>query len=308
MIAILRPINKNRWSGLIKYKNCYEDIGSYFTRSGALYTGLIEDDAIRLGESLDLNLKRSSEYWNTFFIRTTDKDLYLNTDDPLDELKYLFLKNHKRVKTSLMEHKAGANFVLINKEEEARKASVYGRIKRTAITEFDKLSPEDMRKALRIYGHNADSMTNEMVENRLFEIVEGDPEGFINKWVKNTNRETQYIIEKALSKNVIRQANRLFTYATEKLGHGMEETVNFMDDPKNQDIRVAILKSIDATEYFDVRLPEDTPEAIVKEVKEAAKKKTSQTKKPTERATAAPKKQTAKITKTDVKIDVDLDE
>ena len=195
-----------------------------------------------------------------------------------------------------MEHKAGANFVLINKEEEARKASVYGRIKRTAITEFDKLSPEDMRKSLRIYGHNADSMTNEMAENRLFEIVEGDPEGFLNKWVNNKDRDTQYIIEKAVSKNIIRQANRLFTYATEKLGHGMDEVVNFMDDPKNQDIRVAILKAVDAKEYFDVTLPEDTPEAIVQEVKAAVKKK------------LVAKKQNVKVTKTDVKIDVDLDE
>jgi len=296
MIVILRPINKNRWSGLIKYKNCYEDIGSYFTRSGALYTGLIEDDAIRLGEILDLNLKKSSEYWNTFFIRTTDKDLYLNTDDPMDELKYLFLKNHKRVKTSLMEHKAGANFILINKEEEAKKASVYNRTKRSAITEFDKLSTEDIRKALRIYGHNADSMTNEMAENRLFEIVEGDPEGFLNKWVKNKDRDTQYIIEKAISKNVIRRNKRLFSYGTDKLGHGIEEVINFMDDPKNQDIRVAILKAIDAKEYFDVNLPEDTPEAIVEEVKIAAKNKAIAT------------QQKVKVTKENVELEIKLDE
>lgn len=301
MIVILRPLNKNRWSGLIKYKHCYEDVGPYFTRSGTIYTGLVEEEAKRLEDKLGLDkgkLGRASEYWTTFGVRTTDKDLYLNTDDPMDELKYLFLKNHKRVKNSLSEHKAGANFVLINKEEEAKKASVYNRAKRSAISEFDKLSPEDIRKALRIYGHNADSMTNEMAENRLFEIVEGNPESFLRQWVNNRDRDTHYIIEQAISKNIIRRNNRLFMYGTDKLGHGIEEVINFMDDPKNQDIRVAILKALDAKEYFDVKLPDDTPEAIVEEVKKAAVK----------RAANPRTKSEVTVTKEDVKINVDLDE
>ena len=303
MIVILRPTKRNNWSGLIKYKNCYEDIGSYFTRSGILYTGLLEDDAKRLGEVLGHDLNKSSEFWHTFFIRTNEKDLYLNTDDPMDELKYLFLKNHKRVKTSLLESKATANFVLINKEEEAKKASVYNRTKRTAISEFDKMTTEDIRKALRIYGHNADNMTNEMAENKLFDLVEGDPEGFINKWINNKSRDTQFIIEQATSKNVIRRKQRLFTYGTEKLGYGMEEVIHFLDDPKNQDIRITILKAIDAKEYFDVVLPDETPELMVEEVKAARKKvKTLESTKPKEPATKV------KVTKEDVIIDVNIDE
>jgi len=297
MIVILRPIRKSRWSGLVKYKNCYEDIGSYFTRSGALYTGLTDDAAKRLGETLDLDLRKSSEFWSgtndraPFFIRTNEKDLYLNTDEPMDELKYLFLKNHKRVKTSLLENKATANFVLINKEEEAKKSSIFNRAKRSAISEFDKLSPGDIRKALRIYGHNAENMTNDMAENRLFEIVEGDPEGFITKWVNNTHKETTFIIEQATAKNVIRRNKRLFTYGTETLGYGIEEVIIFLEDPKNQDVKIAILKALDAKEYFDVVLPDETPEAIVEEVKAAQKKKTA-----------------AKKSKDDVIIDVNIDE
>ena len=298
MIVILRPIRKSAWSGLIKYKNCYEDIGSYFTRSGALYTGLTDDAAIRLGEKLDLDLRKSSEFWSgtndraPFFIRTNDKDLYLNTDEPMDELKYLFLKNHKRVKTSLLENKATANFVLINKEEEAKKSSVFNRSKRSAISEFDKLSPGDIRKALRVYGHNAENMTNDMAENRLFEIVEADPAGFMTKWVNNQHKETTFIIEQATAKNIIRRNKRLFTYGTETLGHGIEEVINFLEDPINQDVKIAILKSLDAKEYFDVVMPDETPEAIVEEVKAAARKKRTGT----------------KVKKDDVLIDVNIDE
>lgn len=273
MIVILRPTKKNAWSGLIRYRNCYEDLASYFTRSGALYTGLTVADEKRLGDALGKDLTKGSEFWKTFFIRTTDKDLYLNTEDTMDELKYLFLKNHKRVKTSLTEHKATADFVLINKEEEAKKENSYNTIKRDAIREYDKLSPEDIRKALRIYGHNADSMTTEMADNRLFAIVEGDPEGFLNKWVKNPNKETQYIIAQALAKNVIRRNKRIYTYGAETIGNGIEDVINYLDTPANQDVRIAILQAIDAKEYFDVTLPDDAPDTIKEEVKRSAQKR-----------------------------------
>jgi len=162
------------------------------------------------------------------------------------------------------------------------------------------MSTEDIRKALRIYGHNADNMTNEMAENKLFEIVEGDPTGFISKWVNNKARDTQFIIEQATSKNVIRRKGRLFTYGTEKLGYGMEEVIHFIEEPKNQDIKIAILKAIDAKEYFDVVLPEETPDEIVTEIKEARKKvKTLETTKP--------KATKTKVTKENVEIEVNID-
>ena len=87
MKVILRPIGWNKWSGIVKYKNCFEDIGSYYTRSGLLYTGLSEEDEKRLGEKLGLDLKRTSEYWQTFFIRTGASDIILDTEALLDSME-----------------------------------------------------------------------------------------------------------------------------------------------------------------------------------------------------------------------------
>ena len=93
MQVILRPIGWNKWSGILKYKNCFDDLGPYLTRSGAMYTGLTMEDEKRLGSLLGLDLSRSSTnpFWVNFRIRTSVNDIILDTDDPLDELKYLFL-------------------------------------------------------------------------------------------------------------------------------------------------------------------------------------------------------------------------
>lgn len=251
MNVILRPIKRNSWSGKIRYRNCYEDLGPYYTRSGSIYTGLTPSDEERLGNILGLDLKRTSDFWKTFFVRVYDTDIYLNTEDPQDELKYLFLKNHKRVKTSIFEHKAGANYLLINHEEEAKKSNLINKIRRTAMKEFDKLTAEDIRKALRLYGHNAENMEPEVAENRLFEIVEANPQSFIDRWVNNTHRETEYLIERAISTNIIRRAKNIYRYGSEIIGRSMLEAIDFLDNPKNQDILLSIMKAVQSKVFIN---------------------------------------------------------
>lgn len=279
MKVILRPLRQDTWSGIIKYKNCYEDLSPYFTRSGSIYTGLTEGDAERLGKRLGLDLSPNSEYWKTFYIRTADRDIILELEDPHDELKYLFLKNHKRVKNSLFEHKATANFVLINQEEEAKKDNLFGRTKRQAIREFDKMSIEEMRKCLRLFGKSSENLANEVVENRLFDIVEGDPQGFIDKWVNNTDRETQYLIERAISMNIIRKNKRLYTYGSDTIGQGLEDAIAYLNDPKNQDVKIAIKQQIDGKGSLDklanAQIMAEVKETVTKRIKAEQKKQDS---------------------------------
>lgn len=251
MRVIIRPLKNDPWSGIKKYRNCYDYLGSYFTRSGRRYTGLTDEDAKRLGSKLGLDLSPSSEYWIGFTVRTGSKDLYLDTEDPMDELRYLFLKNHKRVKTSIFEKKATADYVMINKDEEAQKVNVLNKIKRDAFREFDNLSPTEIRKALRLYGENADDMSAEVAEQRLFDLIEATPERFLEKWVNNTSRETEVLLARAVSKNVIRKMLNNYKYGSEIIGRTRDEAINFLDKPDNQDIKRSIIVEIDAKDYID---------------------------------------------------------
>lgn len=273
MKVILRPIGWNKWSGITKYRNCFEDLGSYYTRSGMLYTGLTNEDEARLGAKLGLDLTKGSDYWKTFFIRTSVSDIILDTDNPMDELKYLFLKSHKRVKNSLMENKAGANFVLINRDEEAKKENLYAKVEREAITGFDKLTPTEMRKCLRIFGHNADSMSNEVVESRLYQIIKANPQSFIDRWLNNTDREEFVLIETAISKNIIRRDRHMYKYGSDTIGNSLEEAIGFLKDPKNQDIKIGILGATDAKDYY-VRheAPEEELPSVQQKIKTFEKK------------------------------------
>jgi len=281
MRVILRPIGWNRWSGALKYKGCYDDLGPYLTRSGAMYTGLTPEDEKRLGAILGVDLSRSNKnpFWINFAIRTSINDIILDTDDPMDELRYLFLKSHKRVKTSILENKPSADFVLINRDEEAIVENRVNRLKRDAIKAFDKLTPTEMRKVLRLFGYNAESMSSEVVESKLYQLVEANPKKFMEKWVENSNRDIEVLIETAISKNILTKNKTIYRFGSEIIGYNLQDTIVYLSNPTNQDIRFSIMK---ACNNEDLHLSNEVTEEQVKEsllAEESPKPKQIKTKK-----------------------------
>jgi hypothetical protein len=237
----IKHIRSQEWSGIHKYPNCTDLFRPYLTRSGRLHTGISPEDAERLGELLGEDLRPSSKFWKTFSIRLGTSDVVLHTEDPFEELKYLFLKNHKRISNSIEEIFPGTLYYISVKEEEAKEANKRSRSRRKAYKEFDKLTPEEMRKALRIYGYKSDGMSDEVVEQRLMTLLETNPDKFFEKWVDNKNRATEFLVKDAISKNVIRKNRNIYSYGTTVLGNTLELAILFLDNKENSDIKAAII-------------------------------------------------------------------
>ena len=62
--------------------------------------------------------------------------------------------------------------------------------------------------------------------------------------IENDNKEYNYIIEEALSKNIIRRNRATYYYGTDIIGTGIEDVIAFLKDKKNQDIYLAIVSEI----------------------------------------------------------------
>ena len=136
------------------------------------------------------------------------------------------------------------DYVLINKDAEAEQANRVNKVKREAYRELDKMSIEDMRKCLRLYGMKSDTMSNELVEAKLTEQVETSPEKFMLKWVENPNKEINFVIEEAIAKNIIRKNRTQYFFGTDLIGNGIDDVIAYWQDKKNQDIKLAILNEI----------------------------------------------------------------
>ena len=189
-------------------------------------------------------LSPNSSFWDTFAVKVGKKDTILDTDRPEDELKYLFLKGHKRVANGLNKITPATDYVMINRDSEAEEANKINKIKREAYREMDTMSIEDMRKCLRLYGIKSDTMSNELIEAKLTEQIEESPKKFIMKWVENPNKEINFVIEEAIAKNIIRKNRAQYYFGTDLIGNGLEDVIAYLKDKKNNDIKMAILNEI----------------------------------------------------------------
>ena len=247
MVVELKIKRKNPWAGLIKYKSCFDYIAPYYTRSGSIYTGLTPEDEKYYEKALGYEegtLARSSAYWNTFCVKIGSKTLLLDDQFPRQAMIIKFLTGHKRVTTSLDKLDAGKDYLLINREAEAIEQNKQNKLRRDAIKEFDKLTLEQMRKCLRLFGVKSDTMSNELVESSLFNLIDKSPKKFFAKWVDNKTKDTEFLLEEAIAKGIIRKDRTQYYYGTEMFGDSLDEAIAYLDAKKNQDLKLSIINQV----------------------------------------------------------------
>lgn len=247
MEIIVRMTKVNPWTGLIKWSNCFNYIGTYWTRGGNRYTGLTKEKAEELEKKLGKQpgeLGPESIFWDTFAIRIGKNELSINTETPMGELQYFFLKGHKNVADSVNHITPSTDYVIIDKDLEATENNRVNKIKRNAYKEMDKMSLDDMRKCLRLLGYKSDSMSSEVIEEKIAECIEKDVTKFTNVWLNNANKEINFIIEEALSKNILRKNRASYYFGTDLIGTGLDDVIAYLKDKKNQDIYLSIMSEI----------------------------------------------------------------
>lgn len=248
MVVELKIKKKNPWAGLIKYKSCFDYIAPYYTRSGSIYTGLTLEDEKYFEKALGYeegHLSRTSDFWSTFCVKVGSRTVLLDDSIPRQAMIIKFLSGHKRVATSLDKMDAGKDYLLINREAEAIEQNKANKLRRDAIKEFDKLSLDQMRKCLRILGVKSDNMSNELVESTLFNMVDKNPKSFFIKWVDNKSKETEFILETAIAKGIIRKDRTQYYYGTELFADSLSDAISYLDAKKNQDLKLSIINQIE---------------------------------------------------------------
>lgn len=247
MVVELKIKKKNPWAGLLKYKHCFDYIAPYFTRSGSIYTGLTPEDERYFEKALGYpegHLSKTSEFWTTFCVKVGTRGIVLDDQFPLQALQIKFLSGHKRVATSLDKLSAGKDYLLINREAEAIQKNKQNSLRRDAIKAFDTLSLDDMRKCLRLFGIRSDNMSNELVESQMFDIVDKQPKRFLDKWVNNKKKDTEFILEEAIAKGVIRKDRTQYFYGTEMFADSLQDAIAYLDAKKNQDLKLSIINEV----------------------------------------------------------------
>jgi len=244
MVVELKIRKNNPWAGLLKYKACFDYIAPYFTRSGSIYTGLTPEEETYFEKALGYaegTLAKNSDFWKTFCVKVGARGVILDDSIPRHQMIIKFLTGHKRVATSLDKLTAGKDYILINRQAEAIEQNKINKLRRDAIKEFDKLTLDQMRKCLRLFGVKSDTMSNELVESTLFNLVDKQAKKFFDLWVNNKSKETEFLLEEAVAKGIIRKERTSYYYGTDMIADTKDEAIAYLDAKKNQDFKLSII-------------------------------------------------------------------
>lgn len=248
-IYVIEHARKDNWSKVKNYGECRTFLRAGMTRSGSLNTGLTKEDEARLEAELGYDtgtLAKSSPFWHTFAVVLEDVGTTLDISNPNDELQYLLAKAHKRVADGHSRLNPSMDYVMYNKEQEAISINEANKARINAIIEYSKMSMDEKRKALRVLGLGSTNNSESMIESTLFTYIENNSKEFMTRWVSNNDKDVEFLIEEAVAHHILRKNKTSYYYGTDMLGTFLNDTIAFLKDKNNSDVRKAITAALES--------------------------------------------------------------
>lgn len=247
-IKLIDKKGSQTFNGFVRYKNTKDYITPYYTKSGIIYTGLTEDEAKYFGEKIKQDLSPLSEFWHTFNIVMTDKVKELDLSNITHQLEYKFLQGHYRIATDPTDPNIGLkDYVILDESKEADVINKRSAAKRKANQLFDKLSTDNKKDILKLYPGftNMDSVSTSIIDARLYEKLEADPDKFIN-YAEDKKRDLKVMLKDLVSKEILRKNKTSYYYGEDFLGHDEESTITYLEHPDHQGLKIDLIKQLEA--------------------------------------------------------------
>ena len=165
------------------------------------------------------------------------KDSDGNPRKIMDFIKYHFAVKHPHVGLTKeeMDKTSQKRFYIHDTSRDVKVKNVQIQRKKDADKEFIKLSsdPKSMKRVLRILSEsNPDRMTDEQVENALYELKSNSPVKFV-KIATDKNLSLKAEIEELVSAGVLRKIGNQVIFIDEVIGDTTEDAVVYLKDKKN---------------------------------------------------------------------------
>lgn len=263
----LKPVKRSTWlpdghDGHYKFTGCETILVPFReVETGQLNTGLTDEDEVYFEKKLKLaagTLNRfNTDYWGKFFIRIPKEGRTFVTNNPKDELDIKVLKANPLVADSLQNipFSPSASFYLSSETEEAQVKNKSDKSERDAIKRYGQLGIQEMVDVLRVYSHTnktlsrvSDSSSKDMIESVLYDKVKEDPDRFI-EIMEDPQFKHRVLLDKLMTKKiVVRSGTRYIIHGGDQIGATLEDTLNALSDPNNQDLLISLKGKLQAGE------------------------------------------------------------
>lgn len=234
--------------------------GLHMLRNGQLTHGMTKEEQARMEEyfqyekgflnPIQAESGQNPKFWDNFkVVLPTEGLLILDTDSPVDFMKYCFLKARgKRVAASLaeLELKPDAEIVLVEEGEEEKGKVTIGRNRKKARKQTDNFSTTEMQTLLMVYGETTGltldprSMSPDALEAKVDELVEANPDLVLSIIEHPEYKQHGKVAELYLAGVIEKRNDAYFSTEGAMLGTDLEDMVVFLKD-KARTVEVANL-------------------------------------------------------------------
>jgi hypothetical protein len=247
----IKKVSRPGFFGLDSYGRSVITVGCELsTTTGAFKTGLTKEEEKFYEEKLKLSpgdLDKHSKWWDKVFnieypIRlNATKVTELTLDNPINQIKYkVLLESSKVANTEIEKRKPNVLFYIDDVEAKAKAELEVYNYEFEAMGLMHKMSPEEKRSTLRLFGKKGlDTMTETMLNSQLVLEMKKDPKMFIETI---TDRDVQIkgIIAELLEKGLLKRKGNYYIHGDDTIASSTEECVDYFKDLKNQSVVLAL--------------------------------------------------------------------
>lgn len=258
MIVEIKPIPREKWHG----KKGKEDfsrpikIGALVNGDTLKYeTGLTKKDIETLmdkGVAYDLSdvyLKDTPHpFWDSSVSKTKLENftVLLDTEKPLEFIKYKYIKASKFVANSLAEYNQGlfpdASHYIFDEKEEVEVKATKVAARNEAVLKCSTLSLDaKVQLILLVEGKNLRGKSTDTVEVVLDEMIQTKASDVLITLGKDKKkRALRALVKEGLQKAVLRKKGGKVYYFDEQIGLDEADAADYLGKPKNQELKVRI--------------------------------------------------------------------
>lgn len=246
--VIIKRVPRPGYFGITSYSKSTTGFGAEISKDG-YNTGLTPEEETYYEGKLGLKpgeLARHSSWWSDVFnvqyaikaFNTKSTTIVLN--GPIDQLKYKVMLASSKIANSEIEKKPNHEFYIIDEEAKAKKESEVFDYEMECMEIILKLSPEEKRQALRLFGKKGvDTLSESMIKSELRKESQKDPKLFIDT-LSDKRLKTKMLIEEMLDYRVINRKGNYYMNGEDTIAGSTDECVSWFEDLKNQSIVLAL--------------------------------------------------------------------
>lgn len=248
MILTLEKARADNWTKRKFFEGTSAKIGPSIDHTGFPVTGLSATEEKKFEKELRLptgSLARNSDYWNDFVIVVDGGRTKLDESMPEDQMKIKFLKAQSLIAFGSEEllTNSKAEYILYSEESEKVSKNKVRREKNRALKLVASLDPSELKGMVYLYGHNPKSMSEDAVEDFIYEKVEESPSTFM-LISADPEKESKVFVHTLVKSGIIEVRAGAFLYNKETLAYGLDATAHLLAKKSNQELRIAMEKQL----------------------------------------------------------------